>query len=69
MKNLSEYLKEDLFATPANTIGVGNPVMCDVDIEGSGDIPVVKPKKKSKKKLKDTLKKSIEDKIDSKNVV
>lgn len=66
MKNLSEYLKEDLFATPANTIGVGNPVICDVDIEGSGDVLVTNPKKKSKKKLKDRLKKSIEDKIDSK---
>lgn len=66
MKNLSEYLKEDLFATPANTIGAGNPVMCDVDVEGSGDVPVTKPTKKSKKKLKNRLKKSIEDKIDSK---
>jgi hypothetical protein len=65
MKNLSEYLKEDLFATSANTIGAENPVICDVDIEGSGDVPVTKPKTKSKKKLRNKLKKSIEDKIDS----
>lgn len=40
MKSLKTYL-EDLFATPANTIGMGNPsIPTEPNVEGgSGDIP------------------------------
>ena len=40
MKNLKTYL-EDLFATPMNTIGIGNPSAPSMDNSqvGSGDIP------------------------------
>lgn len=40
MKHLKQYL-EELFATPANTIGMGNPSMpSEPDVQGgSGDIP------------------------------
>lgn len=40
MKNLKTYL-EDLFATPMNTIGMGNPSSPSMDNSqvGSGDVP------------------------------
>ena len=37
MKSLKTYL-EDLFATPINTIGMGNPTPPDGTNNGSGDI-------------------------------
>ena len=44
MKNLKEYIKEEIglsstFATPANTIGMGNPSAPTDTQTGSGDIP------------------------------
>lgn len=58
MKALRLYL-EELFATPANTIGMGNPSMpSEPDVQGgSGDIPIginLKTNKiyKKRKKLK-----------------
>ena len=40
MKNLKEFIKEDIFATPANTMGMGNPSMpAEPNVQGgSGDI-------------------------------
>ena len=40
MKDLKTYL-EDLFATPMNTVGMGNPSAPNMDNSqvGSGDIP------------------------------
>lgn len=59
MKHLKHYIEEELYATPANTIGMGNPSMpalpdtpgelTNDENVGSGDIPNVKRKKKSKK--------------------
>ena len=68
MKTLKDYLKEcisGVFATPANTIGIGNPVAPDASGIGSGDILVplekdpkipLKPIKKDKKKKKKQIK-------------
>lgn len=41
MKSLKEYIEEELFATPMNTIGMGNPSAPSMDNSqvGSGDIP------------------------------
>lgn len=39
MKNLKVFIEEDLFATPQNTIGMGNPTMPTETEPGSGDIP------------------------------
>ena len=41
MKNLKDWLMEDLYATPANTMGMGNISMPSMDNTkvGSGDIP------------------------------
>ena len=41
MKNLKEFIKEEIFATPANTLGMGNPSMpTEPNMQGgSGDIP------------------------------
>lgn len=41
MKSLSEFIKEEIFATHLNTIGIGNPSMpTEPNIQGgSGDIP------------------------------
>lgn len=59
MKTLVQYIQEELaVATPANTIGVGNPQtpglsLVPGDVEGSepgsGDLLVVKKKKKKNK--------------------
>lgn len=38
MKNLKTYL-EDLFATPMNTMGMGNITVPTADAPGSGDVP------------------------------
>ena len=40
MKNLKDKLLEELFATPSNTIGLGNPTAPSMDNSqvGSGDI-------------------------------
>lgn len=42
MKSLKEYIEEELFATPMNTIGMGNPSAPSMDNSqvGSGDIPM-----------------------------
>ena len=41
MRNLRDYIEEDLFATPGNTICMGNPSAPSIDNSqvGSGDIP------------------------------
>jgi len=39
MKNLKNFIEEDLFATSQNTIGMGNPTMPTETEPGSGDIP------------------------------
>lgn len=51
MKSLKEYLREELFATPLNTIGMGGITAPEGDTPGSGDIPAgpVTVKKKRKK--------------------
>ena len=40
MKNLKDFIEEDLFATPANTIGMGNITMpTEPNVQGgSGDM-------------------------------
>lgn len=40
MKSLTEFIKEDIFATPANTMGIGNMTLPTDNQLGSGDIPV-----------------------------
>ena len=55
MKHLYTYLKEEIFSTPATTIGMGNVNMpSEPNVQGgSGDIPNVgNPLKKKKKKFK-----------------
>ena len=64
MKTLKDYLKEcigGIFATPATTTGLGNPIAPDTTNLGSGDmlLPLdtteviqLKPIKKDKKKTK-----------------
>lgn len=65
MKTLKDYLKEcigGVFATPVNTIGMGNPAAPDASGIGSGDIlmplekdskiPLKPIKKKKNKKIK-----------------
>lgn len=51
MKSLKTYL-EDLFATPSNTIGIGNPSLpTEPNVEGgSGDIPLSLCKKQNRKR-------------------
>lgn len=39
MKDLKEYIKEEIFATPANTIGMGGITFPNGNTPGSGDIP------------------------------
>jgi hypothetical protein len=39
MKSIKQYLKEELFTTPMNTIGIGNIQAPTENICGSGDIP------------------------------
>lgn len=41
MKDLRQFIKEEIFATPANTTGMGNPsVPTEPNVQGgSGDIP------------------------------
>ena len=39
MKDLKQFIKEEIFATPANTMGMGN-LSAPTDTQpGSGDIP------------------------------
>lgn len=55
MKDFKTYL-EDLYATPANTMGMGNIAMPTDSTVGSGDIPLSLPvyikKLKKRKKFK-----------------
>ena len=39
MKSLVNYIKEEIFATPANTIGMGNPSAPTDTQVGSGEVP------------------------------
>ena len=39
MKSLVQFIKEDIFATPANTIGMGNPSAPTDTQVGSGEVP------------------------------
>ena len=60
MKTIKIYL-EELFATPMNTSGIGNPSAPEGSRVGSGDIPIGNNKilnKKKSKHLKDVLKKN-----------
>jgi hypothetical protein len=50
MKNLYKYLIENDFVTPLNTMGIGNPVLPSDNSIGSGDIPIMKQKRKKKRK-------------------
>ena len=38
MKNILDYLREELFATSNNTLGLGNPMAPDGTRVGSGDV-------------------------------
>ena len=51
MKSLKEYLQEDaaLNGTPANTMGMGNPMPPTEEQPGSEPLVTAKPKKKKKK--------------------
>ena len=42
MKNIKTYIKEELFANPATTIGMGNVSMpTEPNVQGgSGDVPI-----------------------------
>ena len=51
MKPLKEYIEEDLCATPANTMGMGNPSEC------SGDMFCVAKTNKTLKRKKKKYKK------------
>ena len=55
MKNLIEYF-EDLFATPANTMGMGGITAPTDTTPGSGDIPMG-ISKTNKQNLKDYIRK------------
>lgn len=60
MKSLFEYIKEcgELYATPDNTTGMGNPMPADVGIEGTEPLvqgKPLKPLKKKKRKVKESL--------------
>lgn len=39
MRNLRDYIEEDLFATPMNTIGMGGITTPTTEMPGSGDVP------------------------------
>ena len=52
MKNLKQFIKEDIFATPANTMGMGGITFPTETTPGSGDIPNAGEKPKKKKKFK-----------------
>ena len=39
MKSIKKYLQEELFASPGNTIGMGNVIPPSETSVGSGDIP------------------------------
>ena len=39
MKDLKQFIKEEIFTTPANTLGMGNPSAPTDTQPGSGDIP------------------------------
>jgi hypothetical protein len=39
MKNIKQYLLEELFVTPMNTIGAGDIIAPTPETLGSGDIP------------------------------
>lgn len=61
MKNLSDYIKEEIsvsigtetanstYATPGNTMGIGDPKPPTVEEPGSGDLMGKTTKKKKKK--------------------
>lgn len=52
MRNLKDFIEEDLFATPMNTTGMGNPSDCSGDVmafTGTGSLKRKKRKKKAKK--------------------
>lgn len=57
MKKLYKYLKEEIAATPGNTMGMGNPIPAGVNGNiGSEPIPTAKAKKQRKKKsIKESL--------------
>lgn len=50
MKSLKEYLQEDaaLNGTPANTMGMGNPMVPTEEQPGSEPLVTKRPKKKKK---------------------
>ena len=52
IRHLRDMLECDGVATPASTMGMGNPMAPGPDVEvGSGDIPVANiPRKKKKKR-------------------
>ena len=52
MRNLRDYIEEDLFSTPMNTIGMGDIVLPSDDQIGSGDVSFFYNKRKRKKKFK-----------------
>ena len=50
MKTIKQYLLEELFATPMNTIGAGGIIAPTPETLGSGDIPMQSKKHKKHKK-------------------
>ena len=52
MKDLKEFIKEEEFTTPSNTIGMGDIVLPSDDQIGSDDVSFFYNKRKRKKKFK-----------------
>lgn len=64
MKNLYNIYEDSITATPANTIGMGNPMLPTVEEPGTEPLtPTAKPKKK-KKQVKEGILDSMDDVLD-----
>ena len=64
MKNLYDIYEDGITATPANTVGMGNPMLPTAEEPGTEPLtPTAKPKKK-KKQVKEGILDNIEDILD-----
>lgn len=67
MKNLYDIYEDGITATPANTVGMGNPMLPTAEEPGTEPLtPTAKPKKK-KKHVKEGLLDNIEDTLNNGN--